>query len=612
MKLRWRFGIVAGLFLAAFALYPQMKMIYLRGAEWNGHYAYNDIDEVAYAAYVKALIDGRPRKNDPYTGRDDSPETPQPESLFSIQFAAPYTVALPARILGINAPWAMTISGAIAALLTALAIFWLVARLTDDDRFAMAGSLVVLAGGAIFAGEGAIGEILETSYAYPYFPGFRRYIPALAMPAFFAFVALVWKAIAAADGAPTHEADDPKQQRTTSRWLWISLACLAFAYTAFSYFYIWTTAIAWLGCLTLCWLAARPEGWLNGIKRLAFVASGCGVSLIVYAYLLSNRAHTLDEVQLLVQTRELDLTRPPELVGFVVLGLLGIGVLLGRFAVRDRAVLFTVSLAMTTIVVFNQQVLTGRELQPIHYQVFIGNYVAGLSAVLTAGLFWRTASAGNKLRTIAATALALLAAGWGFVECHYTVRILDDVNVARDEAYPVAQRLAQLARGSTDPHRDTVLHMAIAEADDLPTVAPQAVLWARHQHIFAGVTTQENKERYYQLLHYSGVSPDQLASAIKSGDDIVSVIALFGWGRHTDRLNSQYSPIRFAEVDEEARKYAQFLEGFDARDPRFPRLKYLVVGLSTESHLANLDRWYERTDREVIGPYVLYRLQVRQ
>ena len=98
MKLRWRFGIIAGLFLAIFSLYPQGKLIYNRGGEWNGHYAYNDIDEVAYASYLKALIDGRPRKNDPYTGRDDAPDSPQPESLFSIQFAAPYTVALPARL----------------------------------------------------------------------------------------------------------------------------------------------------------------------------------------------------------------------------------------------------------------------------------------------------------------------------------------------------------------------------------------------------------------------------------------------------------------------------------------------------------------------------------
>src|SRR3954447_6136886 len=91
MRLRWRFGIIAGLFLAIFSLYPQFKLIYNRGSDWNGHYAYNDIDEVAYASYLKALIDGRPRKNDPYTGRDDAPDSPQPESLFSIQFVAPYT-----------------------------------------------------------------------------------------------------------------------------------------------------------------------------------------------------------------------------------------------------------------------------------------------------------------------------------------------------------------------------------------------------------------------------------------------------------------------------------------------------------------------------------------
>src|SRR5215210_7918888 len=126
MKLRWRFGIIAGLFLAVFSLYPQLKLVYNRGGDWNGHYAYNDIDEVAYAAYLKGLIDGRPRKNDPYTGRDDSPENPQQESLFSIQFAAPYTIAIPARTFGVGAPWAMTISGAVAAFLTALAIFWLI------------------------------------------------------------------------------------------------------------------------------------------------------------------------------------------------------------------------------------------------------------------------------------------------------------------------------------------------------------------------------------------------------------------------------------------------------------------------------------------------------
>lgn len=54
------------------------------------------------------------------------------------------------------------------------------------------GAVVVLAGGALFAGEGAIGEILD-GYSYPYFPGFRRYIPAMAFPAFFGLIASIWK-----------------------------------------------------------------------------------------------------------------------------------------------------------------------------------------------------------------------------------------------------------------------------------------------------------------------------------------------------------------------------------------------------------------------------------
>ncbi len=171
-RISWRFGIIAGIFVAVFALYPQMKLIYNRGGEWQGNYAYNDIDEVAYASYLRALIDGRPRKNDPYTGRDESPETPQPESLFSIQFAAPYAVAIPARIFGIGAPWAMTLAGAFAGFFAALAIFWVIARITGNSWFAMMGSLVVIAGGALAAGEGAIGEILRLAViSYPYFPG---------------------------------------------------------------------------------------------------------------------------------------------------------------------------------------------------------------------------------------------------------------------------------------------------------------------------------------------------------------------------------------------------------------------------------------------------------
>jgi hypothetical protein len=611
--MKWRYGIVAGIFLAIFSLYPQGKLIYNRGwSEWNGHYAYNDIDEVAYASYIKALIDGRPRKNDPYTGRDDSPETPQAESLFSIQFAGPYTIVIPARLFGIPATWAITISGAVAAFLTALAIFWLIGMITGDSLYAMADALIVLCLGALFAGEGAIGEILDSGFAYPYFPGFRRYIPAMAFPAFFALVALVWKGIAYGR-LETDQTQGKVSTLVTRNLSLITAAIAAFAYCVYTYFYVWTTAAAWLGCLTLLIVILRPDGFLRDLKWLGILGAGCVAALIPYSYLLSQRSESIDQVQMLVLTHRFDLVRTPELIGFVTLAVIIAAVASGVFRMRDRGTIFAISLALTPALLFNQQVLTGRELQPIHYQVFIGNYVAGLAMVVTFALLWRGMRAPQTLAwRLVIAAFAVAAIAWGFVECHYTVRVLDDVNIARDEALPVGRRLAELAKSDHDPHKSNVLYLPIAEADDFPTLAPEPVLWARHQHVFADVSWQENKERYYQQLYYSGITPDDLADRIKEGDDIVSLIALFGWGRHSDRLNSGYKPLLYREVDEEADNFRRYLSAFDAHSPEAIRLYYVVCATGeSDASFENLDHWYERYDAENWGKYTLYKLRLK-
>ena len=625
MKLRWHFGIIAAIFLAIFCSYPQLKMVYLRGSDWNGHYAYNDIDEVAYASYVRALIDGRPRKNDPYSGADDSPQNPQPESLFSIQFAAPYTVALPARVLGIGTPWAMTLSGALAGFLAALAVFWLIWRMTGNNWFAMAASLAVFAGGALAAGEGAAAEILFNGFSYPYFPGFRRYIPAMAMPAIFGMFALIWKLVSphgrGHDGGESsaldgHLAADTYDSQKNSGTLGASVptvlcAVLCFAYCVFSYFFIWTTAAAWLGAVGLVWVVFRPDGFVRDLRSLGLVGVGCVAALIPYAYLLSKRSHTMDDVQLLVLTRAPDLARLPEFISILCLVLLAAGVVGGFIRLRERSTLFALSTALVPLIVFNQQIITGRSLQPIHYQVFIGNYVAGLALLMAVGLLLRKRLMANDVAVKSTSAVLMLAAiVWGFVECHYTVRVLDDANIARDEALPVARRLEEMSFADPNRFQQTVLSFDGIFADDMPSVAPQNVLWARHQHVFAGLTWQQNKERYYKYLYYSNIDENGLDRLLKK--DFVSQIALFGWGRHSDRLSVDAKPLTYGEIAEEVRNYARFRNAFNAATASDPQLSFVVVNEEYESDLTAVEQWYELYDAQTIGKYTLFRARIRE
>jgi hypothetical protein len=411
---------------------------------------------------------------------------------------------------------------------------------------------------------------------------------------------VVWKLMSHREGDRRH-----------SPILLISSAVALFAYAVFSYFYIWTTAVASLGCLIVCWVAARPGEYKRDIKNLLIICGGCAAVLVPYAYLLSKRSHTMDDVQLLVRTHAPDLTRFPEYIAGLVILIVFFGLTIRRLEARSPSGLFVISLALAVFVVFNQQVVTGQSLQPIHYQVFIGNYLAGLSLVSAVGLYVRYAEWSNSVAAKTAfSALACLAIGWGFIECHYTVRVLDDANIARDEQVPLGRRLTELAKDDPDKYRTVVLHLSIAEADDLPTLAPQATLWSRHQHVFTSVTTEENKERYYQYLYYQGVTGQELANSIKHGD-FVSMIALFGWGRHTDRLNSDFKPLTYGEVDAEARNYDQYVSGFDPHRSPETVVTYLVVRADENPDLTNFDRWYDRDSGEEIGPFTLYRVRLR-
>jgi hypothetical protein len=110
----WKWMVWGAIAITVLSVYPQLLMWGARGREWNGTYAEIHGDEWVYSAYVQALIDGRPRRNDPYTGRDDRPGDAQPESLFSIQFVPAYMIAAPAKLLRLSSSTAFIVLGILA------------------------------------------------------------------------------------------------------------------------------------------------------------------------------------------------------------------------------------------------------------------------------------------------------------------------------------------------------------------------------------------------------------------------------------------------------------------------------------------------------------------
>src|SRR5882724_5940050 len=124
---RFKWCALAVIAITLLSLMPQLRFWLVRGSRWQGAYTVLQLDEVLYSAYVSALIEGRPRRNDPVSGRDDHPQGPLPESLFSIQFVPPYAIAFLARAFGASASTAFIVLMGAAGLFASLSVYWLLA-----------------------------------------------------------------------------------------------------------------------------------------------------------------------------------------------------------------------------------------------------------------------------------------------------------------------------------------------------------------------------------------------------------------------------------------------------------------------------------------------------
>jgi hypothetical protein len=603
---RWKWCALACLAIVLLSLIPQIHLWLVRGRDWNGTYATLQGDEFLYSAYVNALIDGRPRRNDPFAGRDSTVEKPLPESTFSIQFIPAYVLSGLARTLRVSASSIFIVLIAAAGLFAGWSVFWLLSAVTGDWRIAAAGVLIALCLGELAGDQGMLGVMFLNHKFSVLMPFLRRYQPAAVFPLFFLFCTLVWRALSL--------------EKKWRAYLYATLAGLSLAVLVFSYLYLWTAAAAWLVCVSLLWILLRRKEIRRGLEVAAITACLLILALIPYLYLVARRSQSLDDAQILVLTHRLDLFHAPELIGGLILLGLIVGAWLGRIKPSDRRTIFAASFALLPLVLFNQQVLTGRYMQPFHYDLFVANYAVVVGLIVFVTLLRQSIS--NR----ALLWLAVLCFSWAALEAGLLARALTASDSVNDRTVPVLLRLKELAnedgtvKGLRTDGKSSVLvfsrHVQVMRI--LPTWTSQGTLLGAGAQDFGTATRNERKQLLYQQLYFAGVDGALFREFLnqKSNDLYMNFFApsvIFGDERFIPALSLHPQPIQPEEIEQEVRAYEGYAGSFSLESVLRHPLTYIITRTEDKPELlGNIDRWYERDRGETVGEYVLYRVKLRE
>lgn len=596
-KFPWKFAIIPVLAITILAIYPQLVLWKDQGSQWKGSFFASNDDEVAYAAYINSLLDGKPRKNDPFLATVDSPDHPHSESLYSVQFIPAYSITLMARLLGIPSTSAFIVLIFLLGIVTSLAIFKLLYDITGDAPLAAAGVLTVLCLGTAAAYEGELKIWLRQEFLVDFFPFLRRYQPGFAFPIFFVFCGMVWRAI-------THD-----EQR--KRYIYSVGSGLVFAVLVFSYFYLWTAAAAWFACLTILYLTFRKTSRIDVLKTAGMIAAIGIPVLIPYAIMLSRRSRNLDAVQLMVNSHLPDFHRSSLLIGLIVAALIFIAIKAGISGYTHRA-LFALSFALAPVLFFNQQVITGHSLQPIHYELFIANYIVLAAFVIFLSLMIRHFSKGEgKLGFRWGVAvLAVFATAWGTWEATASTDRKAEYSVFRDETVPPIVYIKELEKERRTPSPPVIFSNNFVANGFVPTLAPFRPLWNPHTSSASGVDLAENKRLFMLYMYYSGYDEKGVAAALRGGL-FEAKAALFGSERALPALGQDWRPISEEEILTEAARYADFEQNFRREHAANPTLSYLLFPIGAEPDLEHIDKWYKRGEAHIVGNYKVFTVELK-
>jgi hypothetical protein len=346
--------------------------------------------------------------------------------------------------------------------------------------------------------------------------------------------------------------------------------------------------------------------------------------LIPYFILLANRGTALDSVHLLVFTRRPDLLRFPEILSFAVLLIFLAAKILGWLDLREPKILFLMAFALVAPIVFNQQILSGRSLQPIHYQFYSVNYISAFSLFTLICILLSRKFSRRRLN-IVLILFGMFGLYTGYSDGQFSVKKSRGENIWRDELFPVAQKIKAISQNrenytanqtsivlSFDFYPYTLMNSiySLNCSDELPALSSQAVLWSPRQKVFSDISPEESTERLFKFIYYQNFDKEWLSDALQKGKAGL-VEGFFGWDTKAAVLTDEAKPVTKEKIDEIVERYENFRQSFNYDNARTPVLSYVIVHQATEPSFSALDKWYERDAGETVGKYILYRVKLR-
>jgi hypothetical protein len=343
--------IVSAFVFAFLILLPVIIFPFVAGAKYQGiNIAHYGPDEHYYLAKSREVVDGHGFGN--VVLLEGKAE---PDPYFSyVEYPLVYPwkfLVLTEKISVVTIYNLYTFFGVVALILV---IYTFIFALTRDKRLATLVSVFIVAGYTIITNHSLFPSELNIYLRFPF--------PLLGSFGFFLYLYFLVKAV-----------KDSKKKAS-----WCAVFTLGFSF--YGYFYSWTFSLMVTGVLLFIYLFKRE--WTQ-VKKLCFIGGG-GFLLGAYNFVSIVKFFSDQDSSIISYTLHSQLSHQP-IVNKLALVIL---LILGFFSwknKKDQNLIWWWSLLLAVGIILNQQIITGRTIQPEHYY---WQFVVPFFIMIPVYIFW--------------------------------------------------------------------------------------------------------------------------------------------------------------------------------------------------------------------------------